>query len=156
MNRFNLNLVLMVSLACFGISTASAHDKKGTVSSAAGATDSYSIGCDTGFVTLQVRINDVLPVKPPRLRITVEKDGQVASAIDSTDGDGKYSNPVTVTWGAGQYSVKVEKLAKGDKGASASVKTKKYPEIYNMSYHCFNAQNEHTEESTSLSIILNQ
>lgn len=128
-----------------------AHVQSGALGANANATDIFTVDCPVGdgSVRLETQINDVTPVKPPRLQVTVQKGSLVATAVDPVDGDGQYSPLATVNGGLGAYTVSLSKLPRAG-GPDAS---RGHPESYVLRYHCLRG-NVHTE--TNISYIQNQ
>ena len=147
------NFVLILTL--MGISgLVAAHVQNGTIADPGDAFVGYTVVCSEGDSTtkLVAQVNDVLPVKPPRLLITVGKDGKIAYAIDSTDGDGNYSAFAEVQGGEGNYNIWVSKLP-STKGGDES--TRAGSEAFVMQFHCMTGSNPQSLVHTATDIYYN-
>ena len=136
-----MSATLLVAAGYAGLATA--HTQSGTLgsaASAAAATDVYAVTCSNDGsgppAKLFLQVQD-LPPKLPTVLVGIQATkGVVAStqSIDTVDGDGVYSKGVTLSGGAGVYSLKVNKFASTVKGA----------ETYVAQFHCQTAAGVHT------------
>ena len=122
---------------------ASAHSQSGALgsaTSAAAAADIYAVTCSNDGsgppAKLFLQVQD-LPPKLPTVLVGIQATkGGVAStqSIDTKDGDGVYSTGVTLSGGAGVYTLIVNKFASTVKGS----------ETYIAQFHCQTATGVHT------------
>ena len=109
-------IMLAGLLIATGYSTlASAHTQSGTVglaTSGAARTDVYVVSCPAPGVRLALHVKDLAPVKAPLVSTQATK-GAASSALstDAVDGNAVYSPLVTLSAGAGSYTLKVNKSA---------------------------------------------
>lgn len=131
----NYLAALCAALACGSVGTASADLFKGSLGSKPTATDIIEVTCTSSDAALRVdaKINDVTPVKPPRLQVTVEKRDQKFTAIDPRDGDGIYSPWASAPGGPGAYTITVSKLVSKD---GKPDRTRGHAEKYVLISHC--------------------
>lgn len=145
-SRFSLpaRVAASVLLAAGYAGTVAAHNQGGSLGSKISATDSYLITCsDDGNgppARLVVEIRDKLPVKSPLVSVQVQAGSQTKSIFDPKDGDQFYSSGISVDGGAVPYKVTIGKLNKPGKGD----KTRKYPESYDLEFHCMTGSGAHT------------
>lgn len=123
---------------------ASAHTKRGALGKPIDAADTYQITCsDDGNgppARLLVAVRDLAPVKPPLVNVRLQVGSETRESADKKDGDKFYSSVIGLDGGAGPYTVIVNKLNKPGKAD----KTRKYPEIYQIEYHCMTRSGVHT------------
>lgn len=148
-------LTVSVLIAAGYAGIASAHTQTGVLGKRVDTSDIYEITCaDDGNgppARLEVEIEDLLPVKPPRVSVLVQKEGsESVTTTDPKDGDNRPGLTVSNNGGAGTYTVTVSKLPKPGKPD----KTRRYKELYSLDYHCITSSNQHT--GTTLSTIQNQ
>lgn len=130
------------------------HIENGVIPSPVDAVAAYTVTCSDGDKTtkLQAQISDVLPKAPPRLMVTVGKDGIYDYAIDSVDGDGNYSNFAEVQQGEGNYIVWVSKLPSTPCGSDT---TREGQETFVMQFHCMTGSNPAALVHTTTDISYN-
>lgn len=138
LNKISLatGLMLLAGLA-------SAHSQSGSlgkISTGAAATDVYQVNCfdDGGGAgapsKLLVHVKDNLPNRSPVLSVQITKGGLASTpSVDNTDGDGAYSPFVSLSKGAGDYTVVINKSSSIVKGL----------ENYSLEYHCESASGAH-------------
>ena len=119
----------------------SAHTQSGAVgiaTSGAARTDVYAVTCSNDGsgapAKLAAQVKDLAPVKAPLVSTQISK-GTASSALstDRVDGDNIYSSLVSLTGGAGVYTLKVNKSASTVVGI----------ETYVVQFHCQTAGGVH-------------
>jgi hypothetical protein len=102
---------------------ATAHSQDGSLgktTTAAAATDVYTVNCfNDGAVPakLYVRVKDRAPKLAPALNVQIVKSGLASvQSIDAIDGDAVYSPAISLTGGAGDYTLIVNKALSTVKG----------------------------------------
>jgi hypothetical protein len=130
-----LAAALSAVLSAGPVGIASAHVLSAALGKNPAATDVLEVTCasSSGALRVDAQVNDVTPIKPPRLQVTVEKRDQKSTAIDPRDGDGKYSPFASVAGGPGAYTITVSKLVPRE---GRPDRTRGQAERYVLQYHC--------------------
>jgi len=134
---------LLIAVGYAGL--AYAHSQTGTLglptSGGVARTDVYVVHCIAPASKLWLRVKDLAPVKAPLVITQTTKD-TVSSVLstDTVDGDALYSPSVTLSGGAGDYTLNVNKSA-----YTGTLAAHKGPETYVAEFHCQNAAGNHTD-----------
>jgi hypothetical protein len=148
MNSYRIRAAAL--LACLALGPAGqalAHELNGSLRIRATAKDTLLIECTEGDASTQLfaRVSDQRPKFPPRLQLTITKNGQTQTAIDPIDADGKFSPQITVQGGQGTYTVSIEKLPRTN---VAPLSSRAYAELYLLEFHCYTS-GDHTQTNIS-------